>query len=155
LRLAPVQPGIASSTAVSDTNAFPNTQPSTGFTAASVGAGADVGAGSAVRHESPIWTDAGDDTDRDHDLDHRDPDRRVARVQAGRTANASRTSALGHAGRWPRGRGRRRRARYATFGFNDTANLDDGTMWPTAFALTRLTAGDEKMIAELVRKAAG
>ena len=46
-------------------------------------------------------------------------------------------------------------ARYATFGFNDTANLDDGTMWPTAFALTRLTAGDEKMIAELVRKAAG
>jgi uncharacterized protein YdhG (YjbR/CyaY superfamily) len=46
-------------------------------------------------------------------------------------------------------------ARYATFGFNDTANLDDGTMWPTAFALTKLTAADEKTIAVLVRKAAG
>jgi uncharacterized protein YdhG (YjbR/CyaY superfamily) len=46
-------------------------------------------------------------------------------------------------------------ARYATFGFNDTAHLDDGTMWPTAFALTRLTAADEKVIATLVRKAAG
>ena len=33
------------------------------------------------------------------------------------------------------------KARYATFGFNDTANLDDGAMWPTSFALTKLTAG--------------
>ncbi|KUN60319.1 hypothetical protein AQJ46_37500 [Streptomyces canus] len=46
-------------------------------------------------------------------------------------------------------------ARYATFGFNDKANLDEGTMWPTAFALTKLTAADEARIGELVRKAAG
>ena len=46
------------------------------------------------------------------------------------------------------------KARYATFGFNDTANLDDGSMWPTAWALTKLTAADEKKIAELVKKAA-
>lgn len=45
--------------------------------------------------------------------------------------------------------------RYATFGFNDRAKLDDGNMWPTAFALTRLTAAEEKRIAALVRKAAG
>ena len=44
-------------------------------------------------------------------------------------------------------------ARYATFGFNDVANLDDGTMWPTGFALTTLTAADEKKIAALVKKA--
>ena len=44
-------------------------------------------------------------------------------------------------------------ARYATFGFNDTANLDDGTMWPTAFALTELTAADEARIGTLVKKA--
>jgi uncharacterized protein YdhG (YjbR/CyaY superfamily) len=44
-------------------------------------------------------------------------------------------------------------ARYPTFGFNDTANLDQGTMWPTAFALTKLTAADEARIAELVKKA--
>jgi uncharacterized protein YdhG (YjbR/CyaY superfamily) len=44
-------------------------------------------------------------------------------------------------------------ARYATFGFNDTANLDDGAMWPTSFALTKLTAADEKKIAALVKKA--
>ena len=43
--------------------------------------------------------------------------------------------------------------RYATFGFNDAANLDDGTMWPTAFALTELTAADEARIGELVKKA--
>jgi uncharacterized protein YdhG (YjbR/CyaY superfamily) len=43
--------------------------------------------------------------------------------------------------------------RYATFGFNDTANLDEGTMWPTAFALTELTAADEARIGELVKKA--
>jgi uncharacterized protein YdhG (YjbR/CyaY superfamily) len=44
-------------------------------------------------------------------------------------------------------------ARYATFGFTDSANLDKGSMWPTAFALTQLTAADEKKIGELVRKA--
>ena len=44
-------------------------------------------------------------------------------------------------------------SRYATFGFNDPANLDDGTMWPTAFALTELTAADEARIGELVKKA--
>jgi uncharacterized protein YdhG (YjbR/CyaY superfamily) len=44
-------------------------------------------------------------------------------------------------------------ARYATFGFNDTANLDDGTMWPVSFALTALTAENEEKIAALVRKA--
>jgi uncharacterized protein YdhG (YjbR/CyaY superfamily) len=43
--------------------------------------------------------------------------------------------------------------RYATFGFNATANLDDGTMWPTSFALTELTAADEARIAALVKKA--
>jgi uncharacterized protein YdhG (YjbR/CyaY superfamily) len=45
------------------------------------------------------------------------------------------------------------KARYATFGFNDDANLDEGTMWPTSFALTQLTAADEAMIAALVKKA--
>lgn len=44
-------------------------------------------------------------------------------------------------------------ARYATLGFNDTARLDEGTMWPTGFALTRLTAADEARIGELVAKA--
>jgi uncharacterized protein YdhG (YjbR/CyaY superfamily) len=44
-------------------------------------------------------------------------------------------------------------SRYATFGFNDPANLDDGTMWPTSFALTELTAADEKKIGALVKKA--
>src|SRR5918997_1378816 len=44
-------------------------------------------------------------------------------------------------------------SRYATFSFNDEANLDDGTMWPTAFALKKLTAADEKKIAALVKKA--
>ncbi|MFE1905845.1 iron chaperone [Streptomyces gardneri] len=44
-------------------------------------------------------------------------------------------------------------ARYATFGFNDVANLDDGTMWPAAFALKELSAADEARIAELVKKA--
>jgi uncharacterized protein YdhG (YjbR/CyaY superfamily) len=44
-------------------------------------------------------------------------------------------------------------ARYATFGFNDTAKLDDGTMWPTSWAVTKLTAADEKKIAALVKKA--
>jgi len=45
--------------------------------------------------------------------------------------------------------------RYATFGFNDKAKLDDGNMWPTAFALAKLTAAEEKRIAALVKKAAG
>ena len=44
-------------------------------------------------------------------------------------------------------------ARYATFGFNDSANLDDGAMWPTAFALKELTAADEARIGALVKKA--
>jgi uncharacterized protein YdhG (YjbR/CyaY superfamily) len=43
--------------------------------------------------------------------------------------------------------------RYATLGFNDTAKLDDGAMWPTAFALTRLTAAEEERIGALVRQA--
>ena len=45
------------------------------------------------------------------------------------------------------------KARYATFGFNDAANLDDGSMWATSWALTKLTADDEKRIGELVKKA--
>jgi uncharacterized protein YdhG (YjbR/CyaY superfamily) len=45
--------------------------------------------------------------------------------------------------------------RYATLGFNATANLDEGTMWPTSFALTELTADDEARIAALVKKAVG
>jgi uncharacterized protein YdhG (YjbR/CyaY superfamily) len=45
------------------------------------------------------------------------------------------------------------KARYATFGFNDAANLDYGDMWPTSYALKRLTAADEKKIAALVKKA--
>jgi uncharacterized protein YdhG (YjbR/CyaY superfamily) len=43
--------------------------------------------------------------------------------------------------------------RYATFGFSDEANLDEGAMWPTAFALTELTAADEARIGALVKKA--
>jgi uncharacterized protein YdhG (YjbR/CyaY superfamily) len=43
--------------------------------------------------------------------------------------------------------------RYATFGFESAANLDEGSMWPTAYALTKLTAADEKKIAALVKKA--
>ena len=46
------------------------------------------------------------------------------------------------------------KARYSTFGFSDKANLDEGTMWPVAFALKELTAGDEEMIGTLVKKAA-
>jgi uncharacterized protein YdhG (YjbR/CyaY superfamily) len=45
-------------------------------------------------------------------------------------------------------------SRYATFGFEEAANLDDGAMWPTSYALKELTAADEKKIAELVKKAA-
>ncbi|MBI5028938.1 MAG: DUF1801 domain-containing protein [Chloroflexi bacterium] len=43
--------------------------------------------------------------------------------------------------------------RYATFGFNDTANLDEGSMWPTSFALKELTAAEEAKISALVKKA--
>lgn len=44
-------------------------------------------------------------------------------------------------------------ARYSTFGFNDSANLDDGDMWPTAFALKEMTPAIEKKIGALVKKA--
>jgi uncharacterized protein YdhG (YjbR/CyaY superfamily) len=47
------------------------------------------------------------------------------------------------------------KARYATLGFNDAASLDEGAMWPVAYALTELTAAEEKKIVALVRKAAG
>jgi uncharacterized protein YdhG (YjbR/CyaY superfamily) len=45
------------------------------------------------------------------------------------------------------------KSRYATFGFSDEANLDKGAMWPTSFALTKLSAADEAKIGELVKKA--
>ena len=45
--------------------------------------------------------------------------------------------------------------RYSTFGFNAVANLDEGTMWPTSWAITDLTADDEKRIAALVKQAVG
>ena len=45
------------------------------------------------------------------------------------------------------------KTRYATIGFSDEANLDDGAMWPVAFALTELTAADEERIGALVKKA--
>ena len=45
------------------------------------------------------------------------------------------------------------KSRYATLGFSDKANLDAGNMWPTDFALTKLTAAEEKKIAALVKKA--
>ncbi|RDV44387.1 hypothetical protein DOE76_13485 [Leifsonia sp. ku-ls] len=47
------------------------------------------------------------------------------------------------------------KTRYSTLGFNDPAQLDDGTMWPVAFAIVDLTAGDEERIRELLKKAAG
>lgn len=47
------------------------------------------------------------------------------------------------------------RSRYATFGFSDRANLDEGAMWPTSFALTALTAAVEDRIVALVKKAVG
>ena len=46
------------------------------------------------------------------------------------------------------------KTRYATLGFSDKANLDDGALWPVAFALKKLTATEEKRIAALVKKAA-
>jgi uncharacterized protein YdhG (YjbR/CyaY superfamily) len=45
------------------------------------------------------------------------------------------------------------KSRYATFGFNEDANLDEGDMWPTSFALKKLTAAEEAKIAKLVKKA--
>jgi hypothetical protein len=47
------------------------------------------------------------------------------------------------------------KTRYATFGFSDKATLDEGHMWPTAFALKELTAADEARIVALVKKAVG
>ncbi len=47
------------------------------------------------------------------------------------------------------------KSRYATFGFEENAKLDDGSMWATSWALTKLTAADEKKIGELVKKAVG
>ena len=47
------------------------------------------------------------------------------------------------------------KARYATFGFNDNASLDEGNMWPTSYAITKLTDADEAKIAALVKKAVG
>lgn len=47
------------------------------------------------------------------------------------------------------------KVRYGTFGFDTAAKLDDGDMWPTAFALNKLSAADEAKLAELVKKAAG
>jgi len=49
--------------------------------------------------------------------------------------------------------GQKFKTRYATLGFSDKANLDEGAMWPTAFALTELTPGDEARIAALVKRA--
>jgi len=47
------------------------------------------------------------------------------------------------------------KTRYPTLGFSDKANLDDGTMWPVAYALTKLTKADEATIAALIRRAVG
>lgn len=46
-------------------------------------------------------------------------------------------------------------SRYASFGFNDAARLDDGTVWPTSFAVTKLTKADEDLFAALIRKSVG
>ena len=43
--------------------------------------------------------------------------------------------------------------RYSTFGFNDSAKIDEGSMWPTSYALPKLTKADEKTIGDLVKKA--
>ena len=47
------------------------------------------------------------------------------------------------------------KSRYLTLGFSDKANLDDGAMWPTSFAVTKLTPAEEKRVRALVKKAAG
>ncbi len=49
--------------------------------------------------------------------------------------------------------GQKFKSRYATFGFSDKANLDDGAMWPTSFALKELTPAEEARIGTLVKKA--
>lgn len=49
--------------------------------------------------------------------------------------------------------GAKYKVRYCTLGFNDASNLDEGSMWPTSFALKKLTPLEEKQIAELVKKA--
>jgi len=49
--------------------------------------------------------------------------------------------------------GQKFKTRYATFGFSDQANLDEGAMWPTSFALKELTAAEEARIGALVKKA--
>lgn len=51
--------------------------------------------------------------------------------------------------------GQKFESRYCTFGFNDSAKLDDGSMWPTSFALVKLTAEVEAKIIELVKRAVG
>jgi uncharacterized protein YdhG (YjbR/CyaY superfamily) len=51
--------------------------------------------------------------------------------------------------------GEKFKERYASFGFQATANLDDGSMWPTSWALTKLTTDGERAIADLVKKAVG
>lgn len=47
------------------------------------------------------------------------------------------------------------KARYATFGFDEAANLDEGTMWPTSYAITELTPADERRLTELLKQAMG
>ena len=47
------------------------------------------------------------------------------------------------------------KSRYATFGFNDAARIDEGSVWPTSFAVTKLTSADEKRLAALVKRAVG
>ena len=49
--------------------------------------------------------------------------------------------------------GQKFKTRYSTFGFQDSASLDDGNMWPTGFALKKLTASEEARIVDLVKKA--
>lgn len=51
--------------------------------------------------------------------------------------------------------GHKYKSRYCTFGFSDSAHLDDGSMWATGFALTKLTPVEEARVAELVKKAVG
>jgi uncharacterized protein YdhG (YjbR/CyaY superfamily) len=51
--------------------------------------------------------------------------------------------------------GQKFKSRYCTFGFNDSANLDEGVMWPVAFALMKMTSAEEDRIRALVKKAAG
>jgi uncharacterized protein YdhG (YjbR/CyaY superfamily) len=49
--------------------------------------------------------------------------------------------------------GQKFKTRYCTFGFNEAANLDEGSMWPTSYALTKLTTADEGRILDLLKKA--